>query len=85
MFAVWLISLIYRDLKLITARWIIGYKNLLRAVEFSGRAGILGMEYLSASELSEAKYESFLQSDILRREYLNQSFNFLPILKVPHC
>ena len=53
-------------------------------MEFSGRAGILGMEYLSASSLSEAKYESFLQSDILRREYLNQSFNFLPILKVLH-
>ena len=54
----------------------------MRAVEFSGRAGILGMEYLSASTLSEKKYESFLQSDILRREYLNQSFNFLPALKV---
>ena len=51
-------------------------------MEFSGRAGILGMEYLSSSSLSEKKYESFLQSDILRREYLNQSFNFLPSLEV---
>ena len=63
-------------------RWIIGYKNLLRACEFSGRAGILGLEYISSDEFSNAKFEQFLQADVLRREYLNQTFNFLPFLWV---
>ena len=63
-------------------RWIIGYKNLLRAVEFSGVAGILGLEYLSNGNLADIKYQSFLKSEALRREYLNQSFNFLPFLEV---
>ena len=40
------------------------------------------MEYLSNSKLSARKYENFLQSDVLRREYLNQSFNFLPYVQV---
>ena len=63
-------------------RWIIGYKNLLRAVEFSGRAGILGLEYLSSDQFTDVKFEKFLQADVLRREYLNQTFNFLPYLLV---
>ena len=61
-------------------RFIIGYKNLLRTVEFSGRAGILGMEYV-ATGLNPEKFEQFLEFDILRREYLEQTFNFLPHIK----
>ena len=60
-------------------RYIIGYKNLLRAVEFAGKAGIQGLEYL-AKELTPEKYEKFTQNDVLRREYLNQTFNFVPSL-----
>ena len=62
-------------------RFIIGYKNLLRTVEFSGRAGILGMEYM-ATGLDQDKFEQFLEFDVLRREYLNQTFNFLPYIQV---
>ena len=61
-------------------RFIIGYKNLLRTVEFSGRAGILGMEYV-ATGLNPEKFEQFLEFDVLRREYLEQTFNFLPHIK----
>ena len=64
-------------------RFIIGYKNLLRTVEFSGRAGILGMEYMSTG-LNEDKFEQFLEFDILRREYLNQTFNFLPYIQLSY-
>ena len=60
-------------------RWIIGYKNLMRAVEFAGKAGIQGLEYL-ATDLTPEKYETFTQNDVLRREYLNQTFNFIPSL-----
>ena len=51
-------------------------------MEYSGRAGILGLEYISSETLSDAKFERFLQADSLRREYLNQTFNFLPYLWV---
>ena len=43
----------------------LGYKNLLRAVEYAGKAGIIGIEYLSTG-LTEEKYESFLNNDVLR-------------------
>ena len=61
-------------------RFIIGYKNLLRSVEFAGKAGILGMEY-TTSGLDPEKFENFLEFDILRREYLNQTTNFLPYIQ----
>ena len=54
-------------------RWIIGYKNLLNAVEYAGKAGILALQYLTREDgINEEKYEKFLQYDILRNEYLNQ-------------
>jgi hypothetical protein len=52
----------------------------LRCVEFAGKAGILGMEYTTIG-LDQQKYENFLEFDILRREYLNQTTNFLPYIK----
>ena len=63
-------------------RYIVGYKNLLKAVEFSGRSGILSLEYLSSSNFDDEKYEKLIQTDSLRREYLNQTVNFLPFLQV---
>ena len=66
-------------------RFIIGYKNLLRSVEYAGKSGILGMEYVASSSNDEdgrlwtvEKFEKFVEFDVLRREYLNQTFNFLP-------
>ena len=38
------------------------------------------MEYL-ANDLKQEKYEYFLELDVLRREYLNQTFNFIPGLQ----
>ena len=66
----------------IFVRYIVGYKNLLKAVEFSGRSGILSLEYLSSSQFDDEKYEKLIQTDSLRREYLNQTVNFLPFLQV---
>ena len=65
-------------------RWIIGYKNLLRAVEFAGKAGIIGMEYLATPGLAPKQYENFLKFNSLRKEYLNQTFNFVPQLQVKY-
>jgi hypothetical protein len=61
-------------------RYIIGYKNLLRCVEYAGKAGILGMEYATIG-LTKKKYENFLEFDALRREYLDQTTNFLPLIR----
>ena len=63
-------------------RWIIGYKNLLGAVEFAGKAGIHGLEYLTNERfLTSESYKKFLEYDVLRKEYLNQTFNFIPGLE----
>ena len=62
-------------------RFIIGYKNLLRSVEYAGKSGILGMEYVAGrtnGTWTTQKFEKFVEFDVLRREYLNQTFNFLP-------
>ena len=61
-------------------RYIIGYKNLLRSVEFAGKAGILGLEY-TTNGLDAKKFKNFLEFDVLRRSYLNQTTNFLPYIE----
>ena len=61
-------------------RYIIGYKNLLRSVEFAGKAGILGLEY-TTNGLDAKKFKNFLDFDVLRRSYLNQTTNFLPYIE----
>ena len=42
-----------------------GYKNLLRAVEFAGKSGIIGLQYISQG-LQQKKHDDFLQYEILR-------------------
>ena len=63
-------------------RYIIGFKNLLRSVEFSGKSGIYGMRYLTQGGILEREYmHEFIRFEMLRREYLNQTFNFMPAIK----
>ena len=63
-------------------RYIIGFKNLLRSVEFSGKSGIYGMRYLTQGGALEREYmHEFIRFEMLRREYLNQTFNFMPAIK----
>ena len=61
-----------------------GDQNLLKAVEFAGKAGIIGIEYLATPGLEPEQYENFLDFNVLRREYLNQTFNFVPGLQVEY-
>ena len=62
-------------------RYIIGFKNLLRSVEFSGKSGIYGLRYLSQDGYLEREYmHEFIRFEMLRKEYLNQTFNFMPLL-----
>ena len=65
-------------------RYVISMKNLLRATEYTGKAGIFGIRYMSAGALDKDKYQDLVKSDWLRREYLNQTFNFMPELEVDY-
>jgi len=62
-------------------RLIIAFKNLQRSVEFSGKSGIFGIRYLSAGTLTRRQHHSFVRYETLRKEYLNQTFNFMPELQ----
>ena len=62
-------------------RWLLGYKNLLRCIEYSEKSAIYGLEYLSTG-LNSRKTELFIQNDVLRREYINQTLNFIPALQI---
>jgi hypothetical protein len=53
-------------------RFIIGFKNLLRAVEFTGKSGIYGIRYLSQGHIERRYFYDFVRYEMLRKDYLNQ-------------
>ena len=61
-------------------RYVISLKNLLRSIEACGRAGVFGLRYLSRGSLEKRYFYRFVRSEMLRREYLNQTFQVLPEL-----
>jgi len=65
-------------------RLIIGFKNLLRSVEFSGKSGIYALRYLSKGKIEREHHHDFIRFEMLRKEYLNQTFNFLTELRVAY-
>ncbi len=65
-------------------RFVIGFKNLLRSVEFSGKSGIYALRYFSRGSIERAHHHDFIRFEMLRKEYLNQTFNFLPALRVEY-
>lgn len=62
-------------------RLIIAFKNLQRSVEFSGKSGIFGIRYLSSGRLTRKMHHNFVRYEMLRKEYLNQTFNFMSELQ----
>ncbi|XP_059089436.1 uncharacterized protein LOC131885421 [Tigriopus californicus] len=65
-------------------RYIIGFKNLLRSVEYSGKSGIYALRYFSQGTIERHHHHEFIRFEILRKEYLNQTFNFMPELRVEY-
>lgn len=59
-------------------RYVIGFKNLLRSVEFGGKSSIYGYRYLAQGFLERRYMHDFVRYEMLRKEYLNQTFNFMP-------
>merc|ERR1712172_259568 len=58
-------------------RYLIGYKNLLRAIENLGIAVVYGIRYYGQGNITEDNYIQFIKHDTLSSEYLNQSKNFV--------
>jgi len=58
-------------------RYVIGFKNLLRSVEFGGKSSIYGYRYLAQGFLERHYMHDFIRYEMLRKEYLNQTFNFV--------
>ena len=54
---------------------------MLRSTEASGKAGVYGLRYLSQGHLEKKYFHRFVKNEMLRREYLNQTFQVLPGLK----
>ena len=51
---------------------------LIRHIEFNFLAEYLRFRYLSQKQLDRENQHKFITNEWLRREYLNQTFNFLP-------
>jgi len=70
-----------QDIKLTNSsavwRYLIGYKNLLRAIENLGIAVVYGIRYYGQGNITEDNYIQFIKHDTLSSEYLNQSKNFV--------
>ena len=56
----------------------------LRAVEFTGKSGIYGIRYLSQGFIERQHHHDFVRFEMLRKEYLNQTFNFMPEIRTAY-
>ena len=57
---------------------------MLRSTEASGKAGVYGLRYLSQGHLEKKYFHRFVKNEMLRREYLNQTFQVLPEIKAEY-
>lgn len=65
-------------------RLIIGFKNILRSVEFSGKSGIYALRYLSQGYIEREHHHDFIRYEMLRKEYLSQTFNFMQDVRIAY-
>ena len=57
---------------------------MLRSIEACGKAGVFGLRYLSQGKLEKKYFYRFVRNEMLRREYLNQTFLVLPEMQVDY-
>ncbi|CAB4062018.1 Receptor-type guanylate cyclase gcy-12,Guanylate cyclase 2G,Olfactory guanylyl cyclase GC-D,Atrial natriuretic peptide receptor 2,Atrial natriuretic peptide receptor 1,Receptor-type guanylate cyclase gcy-6,Receptor-type guanylate cyclase gcy-13,Guanylyl cyclase GC-E,Retinal guanylyl cyclase 1 [Lepeophtheirus salmonis] len=62
-------------------RYIISFKNILRSLEYASKTGVYGLRYFTTGNLDRVHYHSLIKNEMLRNEYLNQTFNFIPSLR----
>lgn len=66
---------------LCTLRYLIGFKNLLRSIESIGVSAVYGINYFGRGILGTESYINYVKYDVLGKDLLNSSLNYVPYLK----
>lgn len=62
-------------------RHLVGFKNILRSIECYGIASVHGINYFGRGLLSSDKYVDYIRHDILGKDLLNTTINYVPSVK----
>lgn len=60
----------------------VGFKNLLRGIECYGISSVHGINYFGRGILGTDSYVAYIRNDILGKDLLNASLNYVPSLKI---
>ena len=63
-------------------RHLVGFKNLLRSIECFGISAAHGINYFGRGFLLPEPYVAYIRNDILGKDMLNGSLNYVPSLKI---
>lgn len=69
------------NLDYVPISYLIGFKNLIRAIENIGVSAVYGINYFGRGLLSTESYVNYIKYDTLGKDLLNSSLNYLPYLK----
>ena len=69
----------YRDIFLFF-RYLIAFKNLLRAIENIGIVSVYGIKYFTTGKVTQENFIKYVEHDTLIWEYLNSSIHLAPYL-----
>ena len=61
-------------------RYLIAFKNLLRAIENIGIVSVYGIKYLTTGKVTQENFIKYVEHDTLIWEYLNSSIHLAPYL-----
>lgn len=62
-------------------RHLVGFKNLLRSIECYGISSVHGINYFGRGLLHPDAYVAYIRNDILGKDLLNGSLNYVPSLR----
>lgn len=62
-------------------RHLVGFKNILRSIECYGIASVYGINYFGRGLLQPQKYVDYIRHDILGKDLLNTTINYVPSAK----
>ena len=62
-------------------RYLISFKNLLRAIENIGIVSVYGIKYLTVGNVTQDNFIKYVEHDTLIWEYLNSSIHLAPYLE----
>jgi hypothetical protein len=62
-------------------RYLVGFKNLIRSIENIGVSAVYGINFYGRGYLSTEKYINYIKHDVLGKDLLNSTLNYVPSLK----